>query len=115
MRAPTPATPAQCRAGLLADATVLANKTFGRDAIAALDGTWHADDQAAALCFNHAGRQCLLIYWWKYFWRVVDVASEHDVDFRVHPDATVGEAAHQLHAALRMLDAQIQDANEVAA
>ncbi len=57
--AQTPVTPVQRRAGLIADATVLANKTFGRDAIAALDGTWHADDEVAELRFTYEGHD-----WW---------------------------------------------------
>lgn len=111
--AQTPPTAAQRRAALIADATVLANRTFGREAIAALGGRWEADDKAAGLCFVRGGRTCLLIRWWQHRWCVVDVASDCDVDFAVHPDASPGEAAHQLHAALRML--QIAVANEVAA
>ncbi len=47
----TPATPAQRRAARIADATVLAHATFGRDAIAALQGRGHADDACAELRF----------------------------------------------------------------
>lgn len=65
--AQTPATPAQRRAGLIADATVLANRTFGRVAIAALDGDWHADDACAELRFTHEGED----YW---------LAQDTDVD-----------------------------------
>ena len=54
-----PATPAQRRAGLIADATVLANRAFGRNVIAALDGQWHADDECAELRFTYEGHD-----WW---------------------------------------------------
>ncbi len=53
------ATPAQRRAGLIADATVVANRTFGREAIAAVDGTWHADDETAELRLTYEGHD-----WW---------------------------------------------------
>ena len=53
-------TSAQRRAALIADATVLAQRTFGREAIAALPRRWHADDECAELRFAYAGHDCWL-------------------------------------------------------
>jgi len=53
--AQTHPTAAQRRAALIADATVLAHRTFGREAIAALQGQWHADEEQAELRFTYEG------------------------------------------------------------
>lgn len=61
-----PTAPQRC-AALIADATVLANATFGRAAIAALPKHWHADDECAELRFALDGED---------YWLALDTAKD---------------------------------------
>ncbi len=98
-----PATPAQRRAGRIADAMVLANKTFGRDALAALDGTWHADDACAELRFTLNGQACWLAQdriEWNMAWVVGCLDSTVHQGITVPPGTPVAVAAERLREAL---------------
>lgn len=106
----TPPTAAQRRAGLIADATVLANKTFGRDAIAALQGTWVADDFYAELEFSVNGEQYVLMVDATpeaTYWIVGHPASMTEAPFTVVTTTTPRDAAARLKAALATVQADV--------
>lgn len=105
----TPPTTAQRRAALIADATVAANATFGRDAIAALQGQWHADDECAELRFTYKGRG------WRLApfpgpaggWMLGDGASTERSFIVIEARCGPAEAAAQFQAALHTVWADV--------
>ena len=101
---------------MIADATVLANRTFGREAIAALPRQWHADDECAELRFTMDGQACWLAQdWvrWNTAWVVgcIDYSVDHPIT--VPPGAPVVVAAEWLREALAELRASMRDMHEV--
>ena len=103
-------------AGRMADSTVVANQTFGRAAIAALQGWWYADTDRAELRFRVDGHAC---------WLAQDTAPPATTwvvgcmdpcakwTFVVPAGMPVAEAAEQLHMAVEPLRAPISGMNEV--
>lgn len=111
--APTPPTPEQRRAGLIADATVLANTTFGRDVIAALNGHWYPHTDWAEYRFLLDGRACWVA-------QCSDRATEWTVfcadpfehwTFVVPAGMLVAEAAARLRLALVALLERVREVN----
>ncbi len=99
----TRVTPAQRQAGWIADATVLANRTFGRAAIAALGGVWHADDACAELRFTLNGQACWLAQdriEWNMAWVVGCLDSTVHQGITVLPETPAAGAAERLRVAL---------------
>lgn len=103
-------TAAQRRAALIADATVLAHATFGRDAIAALQGWWHADDECAELRFAVNGEQYVLFSDRELSplgWLVAHPLSMTEATFMLPFTATPASAAVQLQVALEHVRADV--------
>ncbi len=101
--AQTHPTAAQRRAARLADATVLANRTFGREAIAALQGQWHADTEGAELRYTLEGQACRLVRdaaWPLVQWRIGQLAGPIYRIVMIRSDAPPAVAAVQLQVAL---------------
>jgi hypothetical protein len=115
----TPPTAAQRRAALIADATVLANTTFGRDTIAALQGQWHADDECAELRFTLDGTPWLLAATVRphaTYWALGSCANMLIMQQIVVPPGTpvavaaarLQEALDELRAHMRGMAAEVQ-------
>lgn len=90
---------------MIADAIILAQQTFGRDTIAALQGQWHADEERATLHFVYGRRQYWLAPWVGPVgaWQLGDTATNITSLLFPAPFGSTIDAATRLQTALGAL------------